>query len=62
MPRKSPALEIHELPGEKFPDLATAQQHSLAETASYMAATIRALLDAGVLVNQNGKIIPNTQG
>lgn len=62
MPRKSPALEIHELPGDKFADLHAAQQHSLAETASYLVATIRALLEAGVLVNQNGKIIPNLQG
>jgi hypothetical protein len=63
MPRKSPTLEIYEMPGDKFADLTAAQTHSLAETATDLLATIRAMLESGALVNQNGKIIPaNMQG
>lgn len=62
MPRKSPTLEIQEMPGAKYSDLATAQRHTLAETASDLATTIRALLASGALVNQNGRIIPRSQG
>ncbi|RJP49324.1 MAG: hypothetical protein C4583_12650 [Anaerolineaceae bacterium] len=62
MSRQSPVVTLEEIPGTKYPDLAAAQQHSLAETASDLTATIRALLESGALVNQNGRIIPNPQG
>jgi len=62
MPRQSPVVSLDEVSGTKYPDLTAAQQHSLAETASDLAATIRALLASGALVNQNGRIIPNPQG
>jgi len=55
-------VSLDEVSGTKYPDLTAAQQHSLAETASDLAATIRALLASGALVNQNGRIIPNPQG
>jgi hypothetical protein len=54
------ALNV-KLPGTKFLDINAAQRNNLAETASNPFATIRALLDKGVLVNQNGSIIPNSQ-
>ncbi|GAB4504348.1 MAG: hypothetical protein Fur0043_13420 [Anaerolineales bacterium] len=62
MPRESPVLVVYEFSGNKFTDLQSAQQYSLAETASDMLATIRALLESGALVNQNGRIIPKSQG
>jgi hypothetical protein len=62
MSRQSPVVSLEEISGTKYPDLAAAQRHSLAETASDLAATISALLSSGVLVNQNGRIIPNPQG
>lgn len=62
MPRQSPVVTLEESPGTKYPDLTAAQRHSLAETACDLAATIRALLESGALVNQNGRIIPNPQG
>ena len=58
MPRKTPPqfLEIH--PGQSVPGLADAQRAAIHATAYDLAATIRALLEAGQLVNINGKIIP----
>lgn len=62
MAPKTPTLTLEEMPGDKFLSLAEAQRHALAETASDLVSTIRALLASGVLINQNGRIIPNPQG
>jgi hypothetical protein len=62
MPRQGPEVSLEEASGTKYPDLAAAQLHALAETASDLAETIHALLDSGVLVNQDGRIIPNPKG
>jgi len=62
MAPKSPTLSLEEISGEIFPNLAAAQRSTLAETASDLLSTLRALLDTGALVNQNGRIIPNPQG
>lgn len=56
--RKTPPLHLVEIPGETSPNLAAAQSLALAPTACDLAATIRRLLAAGRLVNENGKIIP----
>ncbi|MFZ5910414.1 MAG: hypothetical protein ACOYYU_10400 [Chloroflexota bacterium] len=62
MAPKTPTLSLEEISGAKFANLATAQRSSLAETASDLLSTLRALLATGALVNQNGRIIPNPQG
>ena len=60
MTRKSPQIEIQEIPGDHFPTLDAAQSDALPLLASHMAQTIRDLLARGVLAQVNGKIIPNT--
>lgn len=52
-------MSIEEISGTRYLDLSAAQQHSLIETASDLAAAIRTLLATGALVNKDGKIIPN---
>jgi len=59
MPRQSPEMSLQEHPGTKFQDLTAAQRYSLNEAASDLVAIIQTLLDAGILVSQNGKIIPS---
>jgi hypothetical protein len=58
VPKKTPAVTIEENTGDKFPSLATAQRSALTATVADIANTIRDLLTAGVLINQNGRIIP----
>lgn len=58
MPRKSPSLILEHFPGERFPDLVAAQQLALPLLSSGLATMIRALLAAGVLVNEGGSIKP----
>jgi hypothetical protein len=57
MTRTSPDLILTEVPGSLYPTLAAAQQAALKATAHDIAATLRALLAAGVLVQVNGKIV-----
>jgi hypothetical protein len=57
--RKSPALQVEEISGDQYPDLATAQNAALPLLADNLASVIRDLLERGVLVNVDGKIIPN---
>ena len=58
MARRSPDIEIEELGGNKYPDLTAAQSQARSAIAGDLAAAIRELLAAGVLVQVNGKIIP----
>lgn len=58
MPKKTPVVTIEENPGDKFPSLATTQRAALTATVAEIANTIRDLLTAGVLINQNGRILP----
>jgi len=60
MAPKTPKLTLEEIPGDKFANLAAAQQAALSATAFDLASTIRALLESGAPVNQNGRIIPAT--
>ncbi len=57
--RKSPALQVEEISGDQYPDLATAQSAALLLLADNLQSVIRDLLERGVLVNVDGKIIPN---
>jgi hypothetical protein len=56
---KSPPLTLEELPGDRYPDLETAQRLALPSMARDLAATIRALLEGGVLIIEEGQIKPN---
>jgi hypothetical protein len=59
MPRKSPPFTLEEIPGDQYADLAAAQQAALKATAADLVGIIRSMLAAGVLVQKDGKIIPN---
>ena len=59
MPRKSPDLKIEEMPGNQYQNLEDAQSAALKTTAADLAETMRSLLESGVLVVENGKVIPN---
>lgn len=52
-------MVVEEHSGNQFPDLQAAQRAAFASLAQGMATTIRTLLAAGVLVIQDGRIIPN---
>ena len=60
--RHSPALQIEEISGDRYADLSDAQGAALSLLADNLQAVIRDLLERGVLVNVDGKIIPNPQG
>lgn len=60
MPCKSPDLTLEELPGDLYPSLAAAQRAALMATASDLAAILRSLLASGVLVQRDGRIIPQS--
>jgi len=59
MPKKAPMIAIEEMPGDKYPDLESAQRAALPFMSASLQAVIRDLLERGVLVEVNGKIIPN---
>jgi len=56
---KHPPLQVEEIGGDQFPDRDAAQEAAMALLAESLRAVIRDLLARGVLVNVNGKIIPN---
>jgi hypothetical protein len=57
--RKSPDLQVEEISGDQYPDLETAQSAALPLLADNLQSVIRDLLERGILVNVDGKIIPN---
>lgn len=65
MPRRRTAkpsearIEITEISGDKYPDLHAAQEAARAAIVADLADTLRALLAAGVLIQVDGRIIPN---
>jgi hypothetical protein len=61
MSRTSPDLFLTEVPGNQYASLGAAQRAALTATAHDIAATLRSLLDAGVLVQVNGKIVPRAE-
>jgi hypothetical protein len=56
MPRKAPSIIIEEKPGDRYPDLETAQGAALPLVSADLHAVIRDLLERGILVNKNGMI------
>jgi hypothetical protein len=62
MSQKKQVITIEEMPGKKYPDLASVQRAALPSISASLQAVIRDLLNSGNLINVNGKIIPNSQG
>ena len=62
MPKKAPSIVIEEKPGNQYPDLNTARSAALSLLSENLQAVIQDLLERGVLVKVNGKIIPKSQG
>jgi len=58
MLRNKPDFTLEEISGDQYADLVATQQAALKATAHDIAATLKSLLAAGVLVQVNGKIIP----
>lgn len=59
--RRPPPITITETPGNQFADLATAQRAGLSRLADSLESVIRDLLEGGVLVIRDGKIMPNPE-
>lgn len=59
--RQSPPLRVEEISGDAYPDLSTAQQKAWGNIAADLAKEIKFLLAEGVLVIENGKIVPNQE-
>lgn len=57
--KKAPALQVEEIDGDKYPDRDAAQRAALPLISANLQAVIKDLLERGVLINDNGKIIPN---
>jgi hypothetical protein len=57
-----PHLQVEEIGGQEYADLTDAQRAALPQLADSLQVVIKELLERGVLVNINGKIIPNSQG
>ena len=58
--KKPPALQLEEIPGDRFPDLDAAWRAALPALSEDLQAVIQQLLECGELVRDvDGKIIPN---
>lgn len=57
--RRPPLMQIEEINGDQYADLDTAQRAALPPLAESLGSVIRDLLERGILVNVDGKIIPN---
>jgi hypothetical protein len=62
MNRKTFEVTVTEIPGSQYRTLSDAQRAALAATAHDLAATARALLAAGRLVQRGNQIIVNPGG
>jgi hypothetical protein len=54
-------MTLEEMSGDKYPDLHTVQQIVKCSIVAYLAETISDLLDQGVLVIKDGKVMPNSE-
>ena len=57
--KRAPVLEFERLSGDQYPDRDSAQEAALPLIAESLHVVIRNLLERGVLVERDGKIIPN---
>ena len=60
MARKIPNLTLEEIPGNEVSALDAVQRAALPLISANLQTVIRDLLARGVLVETNGKIIPNS--
>jgi hypothetical protein len=56
---KTPSMNLEKHSGDRFPDLETAQRLASSSMGRDLAAAVRALLEEGVLINEDGRIKPN---
>jgi hypothetical protein len=61
MTRKSPFLAIEEMSGNEFSNLRAAQKSAIRSIVPGLAATLHALLDKNLLIEADGRIIPNIE-
>jgi hypothetical protein len=61
VPRKSPNLEIEEKPGNQFQNLEETRKASLKATSTDLVQIIRLLLESGILIFENGKVVANPE-
>lgn len=59
MARKSPQIKIQEIGGDDSASLETMQQSARVLIAFDLAKVMREMLDAGLLVVRDGRIVPN---
>lgn len=59
--RKPPVVQVEIISGDQFPDLETAQEAALPDIADSLQAVIQDLIDRGILINTDGKIIPQRE-
>ena len=59
MGRVCKSIFVEEFEGDRYPDLETVQRIALQPMAADLIVTMRRLIDLGVLVEQDGQIIPN---
>ena len=58
MARKSPTIQIQEIPGNQFPTIEAAQQSARSRIAFDLASLVRSMLEAGTLEIRDGRITP----
>lgn len=56
--KKAPALQLEEISGDTFPDRDAAQDAALSLLSANLQSVVQELLERGVLVNVDGKILP----
>lgn len=59
--QQSHITHIQEISGDHFPNLDRARQAARAPLASALADVMRRMMADGLLVNDNGRIIPNPE-
>jgi hypothetical protein len=59
--RKSSPIQVKEISGDHYPNLVTAQDKAVKGIASDFAEIIKRLQADGLLINDNGRIIPNPE-
>jgi hypothetical protein len=61
MPRKAPTISIEVKAGDKYASLDEAFNAALPLIAHDISGTIQKLIAQGLLINQNGKIVPSRE-
>lgn len=54
-------VHVEEVSGDKYPDLKAAQRLAMPAIVSSLDSVFRDLLEQGILVIQNGRMIPSDQ-